>query len=303
MQKISPFSRVAAAALCLFVASAPWAAAKDLKLAYDADPVSLDPHEQLSGGTLQFSHMVFDPLLRWTQDLQFEPRLAESWERIDDLTMRFVLRRDALFHSGNPLTAADVCWTFERLKNSPDFKGLFEPFAGCDAVDDYTVDLRTHKPYPLVLHQATYLFPMDSKFYSGADENGQPKDAVVKHGDSFASRNVSGTGPFVVTSREQGVRVEFDRFADYWDKKSPGNVTRLILTPIASDATRVAALLSGDVDFIAPVPPNDLARLKKDRRSQCGGDGRHAHHHFSVESRAQQGLRRSAGAAGGGVCD
>ena len=266
MQKISPFSRVAAAALCLFVASAPWAAAKDLKLAYDADPVSLDPHEQLSGGTLQFSHMVFDPLLRWTQDLQFEPRLAESWERIDDLTMRFVLRRDARFHSGNPMTAADVCWTFERLKNSPDFKGLFEPFAGCDAIGDYTVDLRTHKPYPLVLHQATYLFPMDSKFYSGADENGQPKDAVVKHGDSFASRNVSGTGPFVVTSREQGVRVEFDRFADYWDKKSPGNVTRLILTPIASDATRVAALLSGDVDFIAPVPPNDLARLKKDRR-------------------------------------
>lgn len=263
MQPISIFSRAAAAALCLFVAASPWAAAKELKLAYDADPVSLDPHEQLSGGTLQFSHMAFDPLLRWTRDLRFEPRLAESWERIDELTMRFSLRRDVRFHSGNPMTAADVCWTFDRLKKSPDFKGLLEPFAGCDIVDDYAVDLRTRKPYPLVLHQATYLFPMDSKFYSGEDENGRPKDAVAKHGDSFASRNVSGTGPFVVGAREQGVRLEFERFADYWDKESPGNVTRIALTPIASDATRVAALLSGDVDFIAPVPPSDLARLKK----------------------------------------
>lgn len=55
------------------------AQANTLKMAYDADPVSLDPHEQLSGGTLQQSHLNFDPLVRWSQDLQFEPRLAESW--------------------------------------------------------------------------------------------------------------------------------------------------------------------------------------------------------------------------------
>ena len=67
-----------------------------VKVAYDADPVSLDPHEQLSGGTLQLSHMVFDPLVRWTQDLQFEPRLAESWEQIDETTMRFKLRDGAI---------------------------------------------------------------------------------------------------------------------------------------------------------------------------------------------------------------
>ena len=67
------------------------AAAADIKVAYDADPVSLDPHEQLSGGTLQLSHMVFDPLVRYTQDFDFEPRLAESWERVDDNTFRFTL--------------------------------------------------------------------------------------------------------------------------------------------------------------------------------------------------------------------
>ena len=243
------------------------AQANTLKMAYDADPVSLDPHEQLSGGTLQLSHMVFDPLVRWTQDLQFEARLAESWERLGKLTFRFKLRSGVKFHSGNTLTATDVCWTYDRLNKSPDFKGLFEPFASCNVVDDLTVDLKTHKPYPLVLHQATYIFPMDSKFYSGNDNKGNPKDAITKHGDSFASQNISGTGPFIITSREQGVRVEFNRFADYWDKNSPGNVKKIVFTPIANDATRVAALLSGDVDFIAPVPPNDLARIRREKKT------------------------------------
>jgi len=66
--------------VCLITIST-FASANQLRLAYDADPVSLDPHEQLSGGTLQLSHMVMDPLVRWTQDLQFEPRLATKWER------------------------------------------------------------------------------------------------------------------------------------------------------------------------------------------------------------------------------
>ncbi|HAC27058.1 MAG TPA: nickel/dipeptide/oligopeptide ABC transporter substrate-binding protein, partial [Marinobacter hydrocarbonoclasticus] len=88
-------------------------ATKELKMAYDADPVTLDIHEQLSGGILQLSHMTFDPLLRWTKDLGFEPRLAESWERVDDKTMRFKLREGVKFHSGNELTTADVKFTFE----------------------------------------------------------------------------------------------------------------------------------------------------------------------------------------------
>ncbi|MCV5839224.1 ABC transporter substrate-binding protein, partial [Escherichia coli] len=77
---------------------------------YAADPVSLDPHEQLSGGTLQMSHMVFDPLVRFTQTMDFEPRLAESWERVNDTTVRFKLREGVKFHSGNSLTADDVVW-------------------------------------------------------------------------------------------------------------------------------------------------------------------------------------------------
>jgi len=237
---------------------------KVLKLAMDADPVSLDPQIQLSGGMLQYSHMVFDPLVRWTKEMTIEPRLAESWEQLDPKTMRFHLRKDVKFHSGNPFTAKDVVFTLDRLKQSPDFKGLFEPFEKAVAVDDNTVDLVAKEPYGLTLAMSTYIFPMDSAFYSGNDESGQPKDALVKTGPSFALNHESGTGPYKVTEREQGVKMVLDRFGDYWDTKSPGNVSQIIFTPIKEDATRVAALLSGDVDFIEPVPPQDMKRLGDD---------------------------------------
>jgi peptide/nickel transport system substrate-binding protein len=238
--------------------------AKTLKVALDADPVSLDPHVQLSGGMLQLSHWCFDPLVRWTKEMTFEPRLATKWERLDPLTIRFYLRKGVKFHSGNTFTAKDVKWSFDRMKTSVDFKGLLEPFEGVTILDDYTVDIKTKKPYALLLNMATYFFAMDSKFYTGKDENGQPKDAIVKIGPSFALNHESGTGPFVVTYREHGVKTVFDRFKGYWDKKSPGNVDKMILTPIKEDATRVAALLSGDVDFISPVPPQDFKRIQAD---------------------------------------
>jgi peptide/nickel transport system substrate-binding protein len=236
-------------------------AAKTLRLALDADPVSLDPHVQLSGGMLQYSHMVFDPLVRWTQDMQFEPRLAEKWERIDPLTLRMHLRKGVVFHSGNPFTAKDVAWTLDRLKKSQDFKALFEPFAEPKIVDDHTIDLVTTKPYGLSLNMCTYIFPMDSKFYTGTDEKGLPKDAIVKTEHSFANENESGTGRYSVVSREPGQKWVFKAFPKYWDK-NVGNVNTIVLTPISEDATRVAALLAGDVDFIAPVPPQDYERIE-----------------------------------------
>ncbi|MFU1477335.1 ABC transporter substrate-binding protein [Roseovarius sp. C7] len=250
-----------ATATAIMLGTAGLASAQTLNFAYDADPVSLDPHEQLSGGTLQLSHMVFDPLVRWNKDLGFDPRLAESWDRVDDTTVRFNLRKGVKFHSGDEMKAEDVVYTIERLKNSPDFKGIFSSWASATAVDDYTVEVKTDGPSPLVLHTATYVFPMDKDFYTeGGDE-------VVKHGDSFASSNVSGTGPFKITEREQGVKVVFERNADYWDTESPGNVQTAVLTPIKEAPTRVAALLAGDVDFIAPVPPTDLERIEADENT------------------------------------
>lgn len=239
-------------------------ATKELKMAYDADPVTLDIHEQLSGGTLQLSHMAFDPLIRWTKDLTFEPRLATKWERIDDNTMRFTLRKGVKFHTGHELTTKDVKFTFDRLKKSQDFKAIFQPITDIKVIDDYTFDLVTAKPYPLLLNTATYIFPLDSQFYTGTTEDGKDKSAIVKNGNSFASTHLSGTGPYTVVSRLQGVRMEFKRFDGYWDTQSPGNVDKIVLTPIKENNTRVSALLSGGVDFIAPVPPTDLERIRKD---------------------------------------
>jgi peptide/nickel transport system substrate-binding protein len=255
------FSLFAAIVLVASCAS-PAAEAKTLRMAYDSDPTSLDPHEQLSGATLQISHLLFDPLIRFRQDLSIEPRLAKSYETIDERTTRFHLRQGVKFQSGRTLSAEDVVWTFDRLKQSPDFKALFEPFAEARAVANLTVDLITKGPYPLVLNVATYIFPMDREFYSGTDARGRAKDLIIKHGASFASSHAGGTGPFVVTEREQGVRLKLSRFADYWDQGSPGNVKEIVFTPIKEPATRVSALLAGDVDFIAPVPPTDVARIK-----------------------------------------
>ncbi len=250
--------------LSLMVAmAAGTVSATTLRLAMDADPVSLDPHVQLSGGMLQYSHMVFDPLVRWTRDGKFEPRLAVKWELVNPTTTRFYLRKGVKFHSGNPFTAEDVVFTLNRLKTSGDFKGLFEYFTGAKAVDTHTVDLITKEPYGLVMAMATYIFPMDKAFYSGIDpKNNKPKDLIVKTDYTFANFNESGTGAFKVTQREQGVKTVFTRFADYWDKNT-GNVDEIVLTPIAEAPTRVAALLSGDVDFIMPVPPADLNRVEK----------------------------------------
>lgn len=233
-----------------------------LRIGYSADPETLDIHEQLSGGILRLSHLSFDPLVRWTKDFEFEPRLATEWEQVDDTTMRMTLRDDVTFHSGNRLTAEDVVWTIERLKQSPDYKGIFEPIAEAEAIDETTVEIRTHEPYGLMLNLATYIFPLDSAFYNGETDDGKDKSEIVKSGNSFASRNLSGTGPFIVTERRQGVRVEMERFDDYWDEDS-GNVDRIVITPISENASRVAALLSQDVDFIDAVPPNDMDRVRE----------------------------------------
>lgn len=269
MQRIFKAMLTLAVVMALAVSGVSLAGAaqdKIFKVAVASDVISLDPHVQLSEETVAYSHWVFDPLIRWTKDMKFEPRLAERWEQVNPTTWRFYLRKGVKFHSGNDFTANDVVWTLERLKKAPDYKGLFEPFSGAKAVDPTTVDIMTHKPYGLVLNMMTYFFPMDSKFYSGTDASGQPKDAVNKTGPSFANLNASGTGPFKVVSRQQDVEMVLEAHPQYWGSR--GNVKTMRITPIKTDSTRVASLLSRASDMIMPVPTQDYERLKKNNDIQ-----------------------------------
>jgi len=260
---MSTYFRVLTVSLLVLSLTGPMpAVAKTLRMAMDAEPVSMDPHAHLSTGTLQFSHLVFDPLLRWTKAMAFEPRLAHKWERIDARTLRFHLRKGVSFHSGNPLTAKDVEWTLQRLKRSEDFKGVFEPLAGAKIIDDYTIDLITKNPYPLLLNVATYIFPMDRLFYSGMDDLGKPKDMISKYEPSFARDNASGSGPYRVIERVPGTRIIFERYASYWDDQSPGNVSRIELSAISDASARVNSLLAGKMDMIMPVAPQDYDQVR-----------------------------------------
>ena len=234
--------------------------AVDIRIAYDADPESMDPQEQLSGGTLQMSHLLFDPLVRHNSKLEIEPRLAEKWEQIDDKTLRFHLRKGVKFHSGREMNVDDVLFTWDRMLTSQDFKGLFTQYEGIKKVDDYTFDVVTKEPYPLVLPNMTYFFVMDKDFYSGTDDKGNDRGKIEKATGTFASHNVSGTGPFKLESRQQGVKMVYVKNPDYWGER--GNVDKIELVTIKENATRVSALLAGDVDWINPVPSADLERVK-----------------------------------------
>ncbi|GAB3479864.1 ABC transporter substrate-binding protein [Marinomonas epiphytica] len=240
----------------LFSVSVVSSYAQTVTFALDADPISLDPHEQLSEGALQYSHLVFDPLVRWTNDGEFEARLATQWQQLDDKTWRISLREGVKFHSGNPLRSEDVAYTLQRLKRSTDFKALFSILESVVVESDNSLLLVTRSPYPLMLNMLALVFPIDSAFYQGRDE-------IVKFGRSFASAHASGTGPYVVEVRQPGQKLVFARNPNYWDKASLGNVEHLVWLPIRSDSTRLSALLTQDVDVITSLSPIDVARVKR----------------------------------------
>lgn len=235
--------------------------AAEIKIALDSDPVSLDPYEEGSTPMMQMANLVFDPLVRKNSQLEIEPRLAKRWEQINPTTTRFYLRKGVQFHSGNPMTADDVIWTFKRARQSMGLKGMFVHYETMNKIDDYTVDLIAKYPYPLVLASAEYLFVMDSKYYSGTADDGSDKAAIKKGRQSFASQNASGTGVFTVAERQQGIKLVYVKNPNYWG--SSGNIEKVTLLPIAENATRVSALLAGDVDIIAPVPPTGQQRIKQ----------------------------------------
>ena len=251
----------AAALTSVFVVSLVYspARAETFRWAFQGEAETMDPYGRFEIFTLGFLHNIYEPLVRYDSELQIEPALATSWDTLDDTTWRFTLRQGVTFHDGAAFTAEDVVFSFQRAKmDGSAFIPTLGPVEEVVALDDHTVEFRLSRPQPVLLNTLAFWFIMDSGW---ATENGAAEPVNLRAGvTNYATLNANGTGPFRLVSREPGGTTVLETHAGWWDDAAH-DLTRVEFTPIASDATRVAALLSGEVDLIDPVPLQDVERL------------------------------------------
>ncbi len=235
------------------------AEAKTLKWGAAREIASLDPYSFGETFTLSVLNHVYEGLVRYTGDLKIEPALAESWETVSPTVWRFKLRQGVKFHNGNPFTADDVIASLTRVthETSP-LKGNLPAYKSAKKIDDLTVEIEVNGPYPLLLNDLTNIYIFDKEWLE-ANNASLPTDSG-KGVKGYATDNANGTGPFSVESRRADSRTIFVKNPGWWDKPKH-NIDRIEFTPVTSASTRVAALLSGEIDFTNVAPLQDLPRL------------------------------------------
>ena len=250
---------ILAAATATLMAGA--AHAETLKYAFQGTLNQLDPYSLNETFTLGTLGNVYEGLTRRGPDLEIQPALAERWEIVEPNRWRFHLRQGVKFHNGNDFTADDVVFSADRIRaEGSDLTTRIGADVVVEKVDDHTVDFVLPGPNPILHFEWDTWYIMDKEW---TEEN----DAVAvtsasDENPNYASLNANGTGPFKVTSHEVGVRTMFEANGDWWDDANKRhNLTSVEFTPVASDATRVAALLSGELDMVYPVPTQDIARI------------------------------------------
>ncbi|MDR5903971.1 ABC transporter substrate-binding protein [Franzmannia qiaohouensis] len=237
--------------------------AETLRWTRSADSLTMDPHSQNEGPTHSVNHQIFDTLLYQDMDVEYQPGLATDWyvHEDDPSVWVFEIREGVTFHEGQALTADDVVFSLNRARHEhADMRGLLTSIVEVRAADDFTVEVVTDGPNPLLPNNLTNLFIMSREW---AEEHGVEEPQNYAAGEeTHAVRNANGTGPFRVESREPDVRTVFVRNDDYWGiDHYPMEISELIFTPIESASTRVAALLSGEVDLLQETPVQDIERL------------------------------------------
>ena len=229
-------------------------AAKELNVGLGAEPTSIDPHYHNLGPNNAIADSIFDTLIHQNDKQQLVPGLAVSWKAVDDTTWIFKLRKGVKFHDGTPFTADDVLFTFKRVPNVPNSPSSFATFTKgktLTKIDDYTVQIKTDKPMPLTPNDVSQVAIISKKAAEGASTE-----------DFNSGKAAIGTGPFKFVKWVPGDRLILQRNDNYWGPKPEWAVVNIRV--IKSAPARVAALLSGDVDFIDNVPTTDIARLKKE---------------------------------------
>jgi len=247
---------------------------KTLRWASQGDILTMDPHAQNEGLTIAASSYVYEPLVQYDPDFKLVPALATTWQAVSPTVWRFTLRQGVTFHDGTPFDADDVVFSIERaLSPTSQFKAYVNGVKLARAVDPFTVEIETEGPNPVLLRQLTNVFIMNRDW---AEKNNAlaPQD-FTKREETFSARNANGTGAYRLVSREVDVRTTFRENPDWWGKPTKqGNVTEIVYTPIAQNATRTAALLSGEIDFVLDPPAQDLDRLRRQAKVVEGNEYR-----------------------------
>ena len=250
----------AALAALLALAGTGMAQAQTLRWASQGDPQTMDPHSQNESMTNMMNGQVYEKLVTRDRQLNIVPGLATSWEQTGPLTWRFKLRPNVKFHDGAAFTADDVVFSINRGKEATSQVNVYANAVGTPvALDPMTVEFRLAKVNPIFLQHMDALWILN-KAWSEKNKVTKPLDFKNKE-ESYASFNTNGTGPFMLVSRAPGIKTVYKRNPNWWGKFE-GNVQEIVYTQISNDATRLAALVSGEIDFVLDPAPRDIARLR-----------------------------------------
>jgi peptide/nickel transport system substrate-binding protein len=247
---------------CVALAVTPASAKNTIRWASQGDALTSDPHASNESPTHSASRKVYDVLYYNNRDMKLTPWLATGFKLKDPTTWEFSLRKGVKFHDGTPFTSEDVKFSIERAQSpTSDLKGDISSIKEVKIIDPYTVQIITKEPNPILTNQLTNVFIM-SKAWSEKNNVTRPQDRAGKE-ETFAVRHAMGTGPFKLKLREPDIKTILVKNTEWWGLKDyPHEVDEIIYTPISNPATRVAALLSGELDFILDPPLQDLNRIK-----------------------------------------
>jgi peptide/nickel transport system substrate-binding protein len=236
------------------------ASAQTLRWAGQGDPQTMDPHSQNETLTNNVNSQIYERLIHRDARLALVPGLATSWAQTGPLSWRFKLRPGVKFHDGTPFTADDVVFSLQRARAPTSQIAVYAHAVGMPKrVDDLTVDFQLAAFNPIFLQHVEQL-PIMSRKWCETHRVVQPLDFKGRE-ESHASVNANGTGPFQLVTRQPGVKTVLRRNPAWWGR-ADGNVQEVVYTPIASDATRLAALVSGEVDLVNDPAPRDITRLR-----------------------------------------
>ncbi len=259
---------LAGALLLLCACLSASAQAATFRWSSQGDYLSADPHAQNEGLNNNINDEIFERLTARAKDLSLIPSLATAWEAKTPTLWRFHLRRGVQFQDGTPFTADDVVFSIERAQlPSSNFKVFATPLGKARRVDEFTVEIETPSPSPMTLENVNAVRIMSRAW---CEKNGTTKPQDFKTGEeTYASRNANGTGPYMLVKREPEIATTLRRNPKWWghaDKRFEGNVDEVVYRPIKSDATRMAALVSGELDLVLDPPLQDIPRLKQDAK-------------------------------------